>query len=105
MANYSLALSAPVRISAKVRFGVGGMLPDPNVAVIGISDFQYKTVTNNVVKFVTEVKRADKYRIDDLWYRDSRVCQAMGALYYSGVPTLLHSPSAYKLLFENRSKS
>lgn len=103
--NLAINLSASVRNGGKVRFGVGGLFPDPNHAVIGVSDFMYKTIDGNVGKFVTEVKRSAVYWQEDLWYRNSRVCQAIAVMYYSGLPALLHSPAAFKLLLEDRGQN
>jgi hypothetical protein len=86
-----------------MRFGVGGLLPDPSVAVIGISDMRYSV--DGKIKFVTEAKTSSMYMREELWYKETRACQSLGALYYSGLPVLLYSPLAFKLLVEDEERS
>ena len=86
-------------LDGRVRFGVGGILPDPTHAVAGKSDFIYKT-TGQIAKFVTEMKVSTPYPPNELWYRRSRACQGICALYYTHIPMLLCSPRSFKVLME-----
>lgn len=98
----SVVMGVPLSCHGCVKYGVGGMLPNPNHAIIGISDFRYQA--GSTVKFCTEMKTCAAYPPHEPWYRKSRACQGIGALYYSGVPLLLCSPAAFKLLIEPESR-
>jgi hypothetical protein len=91
-------LDVPVECVCGVKYGIGGVLPNANHAVIGTGDFGYQA--GLMTKFCTEMKTRVTYPLREQWYRRSRACQSIGALYYSGAPLLLCSPSAFKLLFE-----
>ncbi|KAI3661898.1 hypothetical protein MP638_005939 [Amoeboaphelidium occidentale] len=81
----------------KISFGVGGILPVENHAVVGESDTVYRD-SQSRMKFVTEMKTREAYRANETWYWRSRACQATAALYYSRAPVLLCSPECFKVL-------
>jgi hypothetical protein len=93
----SVLLGEFVSAAFQISFGVGGLLPEPDHAVVGISDYVYQD-GDSVTKFVTEMKTREAYPDDELWYFKSRAIQATGALYFSGAPVLLCSPESFKLL-------
>lgn len=104
VALLSAALNNPIIEGGRLKYGVGGYLPVENDAVIGTSDFMYSQAGTNTSRFITEMKTSTSYPGNEPWYRSSRVCQSMGALYYSGVPLLLCSPTSFKLLLESEDR-
>jgi hypothetical protein len=90
-------------VEDRIRFGVGGLFPDPNCAVLGTSDYLY--TVDGKPKFCTEMKTSSAYSSREPWYRQSRACQSLGAMFYSGLPVLLCSPDSYKLLFTTTNDS
>jgi hypothetical protein len=90
--------------SNNIRFGVGGLLPDPNDAIIGKTDFCYVVEETLLLKFVTEMKTAFAFPLEEPWYRRTRAAQSGCALYYSQSPLLLCSPKAFKLLIEDDNR-
>jgi hypothetical protein len=89
----------------RIKFGVGGFLPNQDHAVIGISDFAYGDAADTAsVKFCTEMKTRESYPYNEPWYRKSRACQAIAALYFCATPLLLCSPAAFKLLIESADR-
>jgi hypothetical protein len=100
--TFSFAMGVSLSCCGCVKYGVGGILPDPNHAAIGTSDLRYQAGSS--FKFCTEMKTRATYPSHEPWYRKSRACQSIGALYYSGVPLLLCSPSAFKLLIESENR-
>ncbi|KAI3655512.1 hypothetical protein MP638_006249, partial [Amoeboaphelidium occidentale] len=104
VALLSAALNNPIIEGGRLNYGVGRYLPVENGAVIGTSDFMYAQAGTNTSRFITEMKTSTSYLGNEPWYGRSRVCQSMGALYYSGVPLLLCSPSSFKLLLESEDR-
>ncbi|KAI3655438.1 hypothetical protein MP638_000543, partial [Amoeboaphelidium occidentale] len=93
----AMLLGEVVYPTLQISFGVGGLLPEPDHAVVGKSDNVYKDGAS-VTKFVTEMKTREAYPDDEVWYFKSRAIQATGALYFSTAPVLLCSPESFKLL-------
>lgn len=92
----SRALGLDIEIGDCFRYGIGGMLPDPNCAYIGQTGLTF--VENDLRKFTIQAKSRATFEEDELWYRETRGPQSLGALYYGNAPVLLCSPVAFKLL-------
>ena len=67
----SKALGNRAHDAAGFRYGVGGLLPDPDCAYTGITDGSF--VLNGRYKFVTEAKTTAAYSVREPWYRKSQV--------------------------------
>lgn len=89
-------LNRHVFVNGHLAFAIGGLLADPQLVVSGYTDNVFVT-TEDCVVFATEMKTDASWTARAQWYGKSRCTQAKACLYQTGAPTLLLTPTKFKL--------
>jgi hypothetical protein len=99
----AIAIALRVVASPRVpRAVVSGLMVANHIAYRAQMDKCFRAANGEWV-LASEVKR-DAVLGARAWYRGTRLAQLLAAMYYTGAPTLLVSPTHFKLLYENDAR-
>jgi hypothetical protein len=104
MTSISIKYGLLIVLGVKIKYCVGGLLADSDLAVVGITDNSFRSHTDaSGYILVTEAKTKRSFPVAHHWYKKSRAIQAVAAHRAACAPCLLYSQNDYKLLipYEN----
>jgi hypothetical protein len=99
----STALSVVLDGKGSRKFGVGGLLVEPNCAIRGVTDSIFADAIDGHSILATECKTEVTFPMGAVWYRKSRAAQTLGTLYSCRCPTLLYTQRQFKLFVLNEA--
>ncbi|KAJ3404086.1 hypothetical protein HDV05_007363 [Chytridiales sp. JEL 0842] len=82
---------------------VGGYLAQSDLNVKGNTDPSFATLNDNPL-LASEIKTAQSFPLNSIWYRKSRCVQTLSALYGLGAPVLLFTQQHWKLFVESSDR-
>ena len=83
---------------------VGGFMAKDEFDYRSQTDTLFYNSLNMLNLLATEVKRDAGFGDGDMWYHDERSCQLFAAMYAFNCPTLMITPTRWKLIVENKAR-